>query len=718
LTAVARDAAGNSTTSAPVTVTVTNNLPSGWTAGDIGTFTPAGSANVSNGSFIVDGAGANIWGTADQFQFVRQSVSGDCTIIARVNSVENTNQWAKAGIMLRESTADTSKYVLLAMTPNNGLLFEARTDVVAPDNSSIQPAVMPMIDPPQWLKLVRTGDTFSAAYSSDGTIWTSAGMVVSGTGNRQSTATVKMAPAVLAGLAVCSLSPGNLCTASFDNVSVTADANYNPAFPRLGFYAISGTYSGGQAYFAEARGLLSKFHVAVIGGSSEDWANNRVEAGVPYTRETVVTDIHNQSVIGTKVFQYVILESINETGPAQLPTWLAKVNANNWWLYASGTSGAHLEGNYGQARTDLYGTVNPTQSVPSDSGTGLRPFAWGAMLVHDIFVNPNGSYGVTGMAAPSLDGMYLDNVFPYADITGDWDRDSVAGDPDDFGYTNSNNTWGATAAAWWQAAQVDYFNKVRALMPGKLQMGNNAEFGNMGRPSNYTSLTPLGPLNQLLSGGLMEPAIGAGGAAETWGGPNYTLNLINYYKYTINALAAPKLLVWEHRLTQTGTDNIDSAVNYRAMRYGLAVCLLNDGYYDPNNQNNSTHTNADTRWFDELSVYNGAGQAAVASANVTKGLGYLGRPLNNAQGAAQTAPRWASKGSYGVWAREFEGGIVLMNPRGNGPQTITVGASGTDLNNTQWKRISGTQASTVNTGADVTANISLADRDGLILLRK
>ena len=64
----------------------------------------AGSAaSCSNGVFTVTGAGADIWGTADAFRFVYMPVTGNCTIIARVASLQNIDPWSKAGIMIRET---------------------------------------------------------------------------------------------------------------------------------------------------------------------------------------------------------------------------------------------------------------------------------------------------------------------------------------------------------------------------------------------------------------------------------------------------------------------------------------------------------------------------------------------------------------------------------------------------------------------------------------
>jgi uncharacterized membrane protein len=62
----------------------------------------------------------------------------------------------------------------------------------------------------------------------------------------------------------------------------------------------------------------------------------------------------------------------------------------------------------------------------------------------------------------------------------------------------------------------------------------------------------------------------------------------------------------------------------------------------------------------------------------------------------------------GVYRRDFENGIALVNPKGNGTQTVTL--------ETSYKHLSGTQAPTVNNGQTVTT-VTLNDRDGVILQR-
>ena len=82
--------------------------------------------SASSGSFTVAGAGADIWGATDAFQFVSQALTGDLQLIARVVSLQNTGTYAKAGIMLRESAAAGAAHVILDVRPNGAIEFMSR----------------------------------------------------------------------------------------------------------------------------------------------------------------------------------------------------------------------------------------------------------------------------------------------------------------------------------------------------------------------------------------------------------------------------------------------------------------------------------------------------------------------------------------------------------------------------------------------------------------
>jgi hypothetical protein len=156
------------------------------------------------------------------------------------------------------------------------------------------------------------------------------------------------------------------------------------------------------------------------------------------------------------------------------------------------------------------------------------------------------------------------------------------------------------------------------------------------------------------------------------------------YRFRMNMTIAPKLVVCGTILNANGSDAY-TTTPFQAMRYGIASVLLDDGYYaySPNG-----YPDNDLFSFDELGG-NPGGPA----------VGYLGYPTEPPPKAA-----WQS----GVWRREFDHGIALVNPKGNGSKTVNLEAT--------FKHLTGAQNPTVNDGSAV-ASVTLQNRDGLILLR-
>src|SRR5262249_25686145 len=73
--------------------------PAGWSCADIGNPALAGSQSLSNGVWSIQGVGYDIWGTSDQFHYAWQPLAGDGTFSAQVVAQQNTDSWAKAGVM-------------------------------------------------------------------------------------------------------------------------------------------------------------------------------------------------------------------------------------------------------------------------------------------------------------------------------------------------------------------------------------------------------------------------------------------------------------------------------------------------------------------------------------------------------------------------------------------------------------------------------------------
>ena len=85
-------------------------------------------------------AGADIFGSSDQFHFVYKQLSGDGQIVARVASVQNTNSRAKAGVMFRDTLAAGSKEININIAPDNTSSYQYRT---ATNGGSALPGELP-----------------------------------------------------------------------------------------------------------------------------------------------------------------------------------------------------------------------------------------------------------------------------------------------------------------------------------------------------------------------------------------------------------------------------------------------------------------------------------------------------------------------------------------------------------------------------------------------
>jgi len=209
-TLTVRGTSGSMLHTAPVTLTVNpagGPLPTGWTSQDIGAVGIAGSASFNSGTFTVTGSGADIWSTADEFHYAHQAGSGNFTITARVATQQKPHAWAKSGVMIRESTAAGSAHAAVYVSASNGVSMQIRPATGA---SSINLSTVAGFAAPYWVRLTRSGNTFSGFRSADGVTWTPV-----------ASTNITMATSTRAGLAVSSHNDAVLATSTFDNVTVT-----------------------------------------------------------------------------------------------------------------------------------------------------------------------------------------------------------------------------------------------------------------------------------------------------------------------------------------------------------------------------------------------------------------------------------------------------------------------------------------------------------------
>jgi regulation of enolase protein 1 (concanavalin A-like superfamily) len=162
----------------------------------------------------MSGAGHDIWDNADDFRFAHRPFSGNGSITVKVESIVNTNNWAKAGVMIRESLDADSKFAYMVVSAAQGVSFGWRP-VTAGTCSSVSQAG---VAAPQWVKLTRTGDVLTAQYSADGQIWTD---VKNADGTVAST-TISMAGSIYIGLCVTSHNSAATTTAEFSNAAVSS----------------------------------------------------------------------------------------------------------------------------------------------------------------------------------------------------------------------------------------------------------------------------------------------------------------------------------------------------------------------------------------------------------------------------------------------------------------------------------------------------------------
>jgi hypothetical protein len=106
---------------------------------------------------------------SDELHFVHQPLSGDGSIVARVVSQEDSHEWAKAGVMVKERLEVGAPYAALLVTPDHGVRLQwgFEHDVAGSEGGAA----------PRWLRLTRSGDVVTGYESSDATNWEEVGEV-------------------------------------------------------------------------------------------------------------------------------------------------------------------------------------------------------------------------------------------------------------------------------------------------------------------------------------------------------------------------------------------------------------------------------------------------------------------------------------------------------------------------------------------------------------
>ncbi|MFD5264678.1 alginate lyase family protein [Streptomyces sp. NPDC058335] len=202
-------------------------LPAPWTHGDLGdvvldrraygtlgvaaVLTPGDAIHDGDSILTVRGAGSdlNVNSQGMTGHFVRQMVSGDCEVTARLLSREGTTA-DRVGLLMAKSLSPFDQAAGLIVTGGTTAQFMLRQTVAGASAFTGTTTVrLPLL-----LRLKRTGTVFSAAVSTDdGATWTP---LAQGEVPAFGDAPFHVGPVV------CSRSQPSLCTAKFSEVMVTS----------------------------------------------------------------------------------------------------------------------------------------------------------------------------------------------------------------------------------------------------------------------------------------------------------------------------------------------------------------------------------------------------------------------------------------------------------------------------------------------------------------
>ena len=208
--------------------------------------------------------------------FLYRPISGNTTITARVTSLQNTNVWTKAAVIIREDLSAGAKNVatLLSPTATNKYRRQVRTaagGTTATTSSTANSALN------TWIRLQRSGSSFSAFHSSNGTSWTAIGSAV----------TVSMASTVYVGLAVTSHADGTLATGTFDRVTITGAIPAPPAGPMsLYLESENGTLTSPLQIVADTTASNGQYFQVTAGNNSGGAVPTGGHATFPFTVTT------------------------------------------------------------------------------------------------------------------------------------------------------------------------------------------------------------------------------------------------------------------------------------------------------------------------------------------------------------------------------------------------------------------------------------------------
>lgn len=203
------------TSSPSAELAATAGLPEPWSSVDVGAVGVPGYAEFNGRVFRLEGEGHDIGGRSDGFHFAYAPMSGDGSITARIVR-PMSSQWTKPGVMMRESLEAGSRHASVLLLPHWSGALVTRAETAGETSTSgtthlgeAHVIKKNRLSTPYWVRLTRSGDTFSGYLSSDGRGWKEIG-----------SAEITMGNPVYVGLPACSQLDEVTTTVTYDHVRI------------------------------------------------------------------------------------------------------------------------------------------------------------------------------------------------------------------------------------------------------------------------------------------------------------------------------------------------------------------------------------------------------------------------------------------------------------------------------------------------------------------
>jgi regulation of enolase protein 1 (concanavalin A-like superfamily) len=190
----------------PRTSAPQEELP-GFMTADLGGAMKGGLKILGDGRFELYGAGEDIWGARDEGRFLYSEVEGDFDVTATVESMEDLEQYSKAGLMIRGSLDVDAPAALITLFGSG----EAQSPSRASKGGSMTAPETKTPGFPVDLKLERRGERVTAWFRKPGQDWEKLAVhSVPGLGSK-----------TLAGVVSLSHDPKALIRVTYQNLKVT-----------------------------------------------------------------------------------------------------------------------------------------------------------------------------------------------------------------------------------------------------------------------------------------------------------------------------------------------------------------------------------------------------------------------------------------------------------------------------------------------------------------